>query len=161
MHECIINGCQILCKQLHFYFYVYFEDLPQAKNPRALCQGNSPNFICSHDPMEIFLFYEIGKKWRNKKRVVYVRGPCTHALSWGLGTSSSSRPWVPLPQENTLGHEPLLQQNHLDNIMTQALGENDNFLGMFTVVNIDDYTNLGFNFYVVKWGNIDFEKLLI
>jgi hypothetical protein len=68
---------------------------------------------------------------------------------------------VPLPQENTLGHEPLLQQNHLDNIMTQALGENDNFLGMFTVVNIDDYTNLGFNFYVVKWGNIDFEKLLI
>ncbi len=45
--------------------------------------------------------------------------------------------------------------------MTQALGENDNFLGMFTMVNIGDYTKLEFNFYVVKWGNIDFEKLLI
>ncbi len=45
--------------------------------------------------------------------------------------------------------------------MTQALGESDNFLGMFTVVNIDDYTKLGFNFYVVEWCNIDFEKLLI
>jgi hypothetical protein len=65
---------------------------------------------------------------------------------------------VPLPQENTLGHEPLLQQNHLDNIMTQALGESDKFLGMLTVVNIDDYTKLRFN---VEWGKIDFEKLLI
>jgi hypothetical protein len=52
-------------------------------------------------------------------------------------------------------------KHHLDNIMTQALGENDNFLGMFTMVNIGDYTKLEFNFYVVKWGNIDFEKLLI
>jgi hypothetical protein len=68
---------------------------------------------------------------------------------------------VPLPQENTLIHKPPLQQNHLENIMTQALGESDNFLGMFTVVDIDDYTKLGFNFYVVEWGNIDFEKLLI
>ncbi len=34
-------------------------DLPQQKNPRALCQGSShpPQFcICSHVPMEIFLF---------------------------------------------------------------------------------------------------------
>jgi hypothetical protein len=68
---------------------------------------------------------------------------------------------VPLPQENTLIHKPPLQQNHLENIMTQALGESDNFLGMLTVLNIDDYTELGFNFYVVKRGNIDFEKLLI
>ncbi len=68
---------------------------------------------------------------------------------------------MPLPQEKTLTHKPPLQQNHLDNIMTSALGESDNFWGMFTVVNIDDYTKLGFNFYVIEWGNIDFEKLLI
>jgi hypothetical protein len=49
-------------------------DLPQQKNPRVLCRGSSPNFICSHVPMEIFLFYEIGKKWGNEKRVVYLRG---------------------------------------------------------------------------------------
>ncbi len=28
-------------------------DLPQQKNLRALCRGSSPNFICSHVPMEI------------------------------------------------------------------------------------------------------------
>jgi hypothetical protein len=48
------------------------KDLPQQKNPRVLCNwGNSPNFICSHIPMEIFLFYETGKKLVNKKRVAY------------------------------------------------------------------------------------------
>jgi hypothetical protein len=34
----------------------------QQKNPRELCQGSSPNFICSHVPMKIFLFYESRKK---------------------------------------------------------------------------------------------------
>jgi hypothetical protein len=86
-------------------------DLPQQKNPRALCQGSSPNFVCSHVPMEIFLFYKMRKKWENKKRVVYVMGgSCTSAFSWGLGTPSSSRTWVPLAQENTLViQEPPLQ----------------------------------------------------
>jgi hypothetical protein len=55
-------------------------------NPRVLCRGSSPNFICSHIPLEIFLVYIMGKKWGNKKRVVYVRGgSCTRAFSWGLG----------------------------------------------------------------------------
>jgi len=31
-------------------------DLPQQKNLRALCLGSSPNFICSHVSMEIFIF---------------------------------------------------------------------------------------------------------
>jgi len=47
------------------------KDLPQQKNPRVLCWGNSPNFISSHIPMEMFLFYETGKKLVNKKRVAY------------------------------------------------------------------------------------------
>jgi hypothetical protein len=48
------------------------KDLPQQKNPRVFfCWGNSPNFICSHIPMEIFLFYEAGKNLGNQKRVVY------------------------------------------------------------------------------------------
>jgi len=37
-------------------------DIPQQKNPRALCQGSSPNFICSHLPMEIFLFKKESRK---------------------------------------------------------------------------------------------------
>jgi len=83
---------------------------PQQKNPRALCQGSSPNFKCSHISMEIFLFYEIGKKRGNKKRVVSARGGSrTYAFSQGLGTLSGSHPWVPLPQENTLEREPPLQ----------------------------------------------------
>jgi hypothetical protein len=39
-----------------------FMDLPQQKNTRALCPRSSPNLICSHIPMEIFLFYETVKK---------------------------------------------------------------------------------------------------
>jgi hypothetical protein len=39
------------------------KDLIKEKNPRLLCQGNSPNFICLHDPIEIFLSY------KNKKEV--------------------------------------------------------------------------------------------
>jgi hypothetical protein len=49
-------------------------DLPGHKNPIVLCWGSSHNFICSHVPMEIFNFYKMGKKQRNKKRVVYIKG---------------------------------------------------------------------------------------
>ncbi len=36
------------------------------ENPKGLMPGgSSPNFICSHVPMEIFLFYKMGKKWGN------------------------------------------------------------------------------------------------
>jgi len=45
-------------------------DLHQKKNPRALCPGSSPNFICSHTPIEIFLFYETRKHWRKSKERV-------------------------------------------------------------------------------------------
>jgi hypothetical protein len=34
-------------------------------------QGELPNYICSHVPMEIFLLYETRKKLGNQKRVVY------------------------------------------------------------------------------------------
>jgi len=67
-------GIGILHKQLPFYFCVYFEGLPQQNNPRVLCWGSSPNFICSHVPMEIFLSYEMRKKGGNEKRVVYIGG---------------------------------------------------------------------------------------
>jgi len=67
-------------------------------------------FPCSHVPMEIFFFYEMGKKWGNTKRIVFVRGGyCTCVFSWVLGTPLGSCPWVPLPQENALVQEPLLQ----------------------------------------------------
>jgi hypothetical protein len=56
-------------------------------------QGELSIFICSHIPMEIFLFSETGKKWENQKRVVYVRGgSCTCVFSWGSGTSSGAPP---------------------------------------------------------------------
>jgi len=80
-------------------------DFPQHKNPRALCRGGSPNFIRSHVPIEIFPFYETGKKWGNKKRVVSVRGVLVHFPEvW-------EHPWVPLPWENALVWEPSLQLN--------------------------------------------------
>jgi hypothetical protein len=47
---------------------VYLEGCPPTEDPRALCSRSSPNFICSHVPMEIFLYYETGKKQGNKKR---------------------------------------------------------------------------------------------
>ncbi len=60
---------QTLCKQLPFYF------------------------LCSYIPMEIFLFYERGKKQGNQKRVVYVIGASyTRKFSWGLGTPLDALP---------------------------------------------------------------------
>jgi hypothetical protein len=47
-------------------------DLPQ-QNPRALCLGSSPKFICSHIPMELYFVNETGRE-EIKKRVVYLRG---------------------------------------------------------------------------------------
>jgi hypothetical protein len=44
-------------------------DLPQQKNPRALCRGRSPILYV---PMEIFLLHERRKKKGNQKRVVYI-----------------------------------------------------------------------------------------
>jgi hypothetical protein len=53
-------------------------ELPHQKNPKVLCRGSSPNSICSHIPMEIFIFYGTGKKRGNQKRVTYLRrGYCT------------------------------------------------------------------------------------
>jgi hypothetical protein len=47
-------------------------DFPQQKNPRVVCQGSSPNFICSHVPMEIFLFFmKVERSKEIKKRVAY------------------------------------------------------------------------------------------
>ncbi len=77
-------------------------DLPQQKKSRPLCCRSSPNFICSRVPMEIFLFYEMGKKQGNKNRVVYIRGGSrTHVFSWG--------------QEHTWAHAlgcPSLRRTH-------------------------------------------------
>ncbi len=48
-------------------------------------------FPCSH---EICLFYKMGKKWGNKKRVVYLRGgSSTCTFSWGLGTTWAALLW--------------------------------------------------------------------
>jgi hypothetical protein len=94
-------GIGKLHKQLPFYFCVYFEGLPQQKKPRVLCWGSSPNFICSHVPMEIFLFYEMRKKGGNEKRVVCIGGggSCTHVFSWGFGNTLGLTPWSAPPSE--------------------------------------------------------------
>jgi hypothetical protein len=51
-------------------------DLPQQKkNPRALsCQGSSLNFMCSHVPMEIFLFLRNEEKNKEIKRELFIEG---------------------------------------------------------------------------------------
>jgi hypothetical protein len=51
-----------------------FEGSPPAEEPQGVMPRSSPNFICSQVPMEVFQFYEMGKKPGNKKRVVYIRG---------------------------------------------------------------------------------------
>jgi hypothetical protein len=56
-----------------FIFYVYFEGSPAAEEPYGAMLVELPNFICSHVPMEIFLFYETRKKGRNQKKVVCIR----------------------------------------------------------------------------------------
>ncbi len=58
-----------LRKQLPSYFCVYFERSPPAG--RTLGRGSwgsSLKFLCSHVPMEVFLFYETRKKEVNKKQ---------------------------------------------------------------------------------------------
>jgi hypothetical protein len=47
---------------------VYFEVSPAAEEPYGTMLRELPNFIRSHIPMEIFLFYETRKKGRNQKR---------------------------------------------------------------------------------------------
>jgi hypothetical protein len=84
-------------------------DLPHPNNPRLLYRQRSSKFMCSHVPMEIFLFYETGKKPGNKKRVVYVRRDSrTHVFSWGSGTPLDSRPqFAPPSREHTrMGTSP-------------------------------------------------------
>jgi hypothetical protein len=51
-----------------------FEGSLPTKKLEGIMLRISPNFICSHVPMEVFHFYEMGKKPRNEKRVVYIRG---------------------------------------------------------------------------------------
>jgi hypothetical protein len=58
----LLMGLEYYVNNSLFISMCILREIPQTNNPRALCQGSSPNFICSHDPMEIFLFYEIGKK---------------------------------------------------------------------------------------------------
>ncbi len=59
---------------LFFIFMCILRNLPHQSNPRAINPRELPNFICSHVPMEIFLFDKMGKKGGNEKRVVYVSG---------------------------------------------------------------------------------------
>jgi len=54
---------------------IFLRDLSKQKNPRVLCRGEfSPNFICSHVPMEVFLFNKMGKKQGNKKESCLCKG---------------------------------------------------------------------------------------
>jgi hypothetical protein len=63
-------------KQPPFYILCVFWGISLSRRTLGRCYagGSSPNFVCSHIPMEIFLFYKMGKKWGNKnKRVVYLK----------------------------------------------------------------------------------------
>ncbi len=55
LHIYTLNFTSIINNSL-FISLCILRDLPQQKNPRVVCQGSSPNFICSHVPMEIFVF---------------------------------------------------------------------------------------------------------
>ncbi len=108
LEQCL-SGIKLVNTSL-FISMCILRDLPQQKNTRPLCWGSSPNFICSHIPMETFLCYQTGKKQVNKRTVVCIRGGFhTHVFSWGSGTAWGSCPGVPLPQKNTLIQEPPLQ----------------------------------------------------
>jgi hypothetical protein len=70
------------CKPLPFYSMCIFEGSSPTKEPQSVMLVISPNFICSHVPMEEFHFYKMGKKPGNKRRIVYIRGSFgTHAFS--------------------------------------------------------------------------------
>jgi hypothetical protein len=56
-------------------------------------QVKLPDFICSHVPMEIFLFYEMGKKCGNKKRFVYGRGGSFGCPPWRRMHSYTNLPY--------------------------------------------------------------------
>jgi hypothetical protein len=93
-------------------------DLPQQKNCKVLCRGSSTNFICSYNPMKIFLFYETGKKEEIRRELFYIKGgSCTHVFSWGLETPSSSHPWVPPCPPNSPPKRTHLYWNLPYNIM--------------------------------------------
>jgi hypothetical protein len=50
---------------------VYFEGFPVAEEPYGAMLGELPNFICSHVPMEIFLFYKYGERRDEIKRKLF------------------------------------------------------------------------------------------
>jgi hypothetical protein len=45
-----------------YIFSVCFEGSPPTEEPRGCMLRELPNFLCSHVPMEIFLFHKMGKK---------------------------------------------------------------------------------------------------
>jgi hypothetical protein len=60
--------CYLLSETTPFFISMcILRNLPQQKNPRTLCWGSSPNFICFQVPMEIFLFREWEEKGGDKK----------------------------------------------------------------------------------------------
>jgi len=66
---------------------------------------SSPNFICSHVPVEIFIFHKNRKEEGNEKRDVFLKGDDVRVLivcSPGVWEHPREHPWVSLPQENTL-----------------------------------------------------------
>ncbi len=80
--------------------------------------GISLNFICSHVPMEIFIFYEMKKKGGNKKRVVLHKGRFLYScvlLKFGntFDLMPSSAP--PLGECTLIGTSPIIQTqwNHV------------------------------------------------
>ncbi len=79
------------------------EGSPPAKNPRGLCGGCSPNFICSHVPMKIIFFYKTRKKPGNKKRVIYLRAYTLGCSSLGRTHSYGNLPYNKI-QHNMHSH---------------------------------------------------------
>ncbi len=94
-------------KQFPFYFYVYFEGSPHAEESYGIMPGELPNLICSHVPMEIFLFYKTEKKQENQKRVSLYKGRSRYTYGRvGLYKGRFPYSWVLLRFENTLELTP-------------------------------------------------------
>jgi hypothetical protein len=77
-------------------------DLPQQKNLRPMCWGRSPNFTCSHIPIEIFNFLQTGKQAMKSKESCLHQGRFQY--SWCLGTPLGLTPWG--------AHAPSLKRTH-------------------------------------------------
>ncbi len=102
----------VFCKNLSFYFSLYFEASPQQKIPRELYSGEDPViFLHSHVPMERFfdgMDQENSKKQETKNGVKKKKKFCTYLEVLILVCSQSGKPLCdpPSAEPTCMGTSP-------------------------------------------------------